>query len=113
MSTIVHIGPANLPLTHTRGGAIERRILELGRAQARRGHRVIAYSAGQSAATTCLDGLEVRPIACHLPASVRTLELTHAALRQLQDEPVDVLHFHSVPEGALLARGIPARTYLS
>jgi glycosyltransferase involved in cell wall biosynthesis len=111
--TIVHIGPANLPVTHSRGGAIERRMLELARAQARRGHRVIVYSADAVCQSVWLDGVEIRKWACRHTGSLRTLELASHATGELRSEHVDVLHFHSVPEGALLARGLSAAKYLS
>lgn len=111
--TIVHIGPGNLPVTHSKGGAIERRMLELARAQARRGHRVIVYSADDVCNSIGIDGVEIRRWACRRSGALRTLELARHAARQLRGERVDVLHFHSVPEGAFLARTLCAAKFLS
>jgi glycosyltransferase involved in cell wall biosynthesis len=124
MSTIVHIGPATLPVTHSRGGAIERRMLELARAQVRRGHRVVVYSADPAGGQATIDGVELRQIPLRYPAALRSVELTRAALRELSNPRLapnttartwgtNVLHFHSVPEGAFLARRIPAVKFLS
>lgn len=110
---IVHLGVSALPVPHPRGGAIQRRMLELARAQAVRGHRVILYSAGDAAARTVLDGVEIRTLACRRPMPFRDVEYMRKALRELAAEPADLLHFHSLPEGAALARRLGAKTFLS
>ena len=48
---ISHISVSNLPVWHRFGGAIERRIVEIAREQARRGHRVRVYSVGDRTMT--------------------------------------------------------------
>jgi len=98
---------------HEHGGGIERRIVELGRAQARRGHEVVIYSADITTATTKVDGFELRTLACRRSGMRRTLELAKTAVAQLRHEPADVVHFHSVPEGAFLARKLQAKKFLS
>jgi len=109
---IVHIGPSQLPLRHARGGAIERRMLELGAAQVSRGHQVTVYSAELQKSVTQFRGMEVRALACRHMGLARRWEFLFRAIRDL--DSADVLHFHSVPEGALLAwnlRGLKALSY--
>jgi glycosyltransferase involved in cell wall biosynthesis len=99
---IVHIGPSSVPLLHTRGGAIERRILELASAQAARGHRVTVYSAEQQTAVTLFRGMEVKAVGCARSGIPRRFEFLLKALRDISAE-ADVLHFHSIPLGAFFS----------
>lgn len=108
---IIHIGPSQLPLRHSRGGAIERRIIELGSAQVARGHRVTAFSAEQQDSVTNFRGVEVRAIACARAGLARRWEFLYQAIRDAG--PADVVHFHSVPEGAMLAHNLPGVKVLS
>ncbi len=118
---IVHLGPATLPITHQRGGAIQRRMLEIASAQSKRGHRVILYSAvdslrcsgggvgGRSAnnlsAQTNHREIEIRSIRCNQTGYLRDIEFLIKVRRDLNGQNVDVLHFHSLPEGAALSDG--------
>src|SRR5260370_36345024 len=53
---ISHISVSTLPVLHRFGGAIERRIVEIAQEQARRGHRVSVYSAGDTTETRDVGG---------------------------------------------------------
>jgi glycosyltransferase involved in cell wall biosynthesis len=108
---IVHIGPTQLPLLHSRGGAIERRILELGSAQAARGHQVTAYSAELEQSISHFRGIEVHAIACRHAGLARRWEFFFQAIRDVRS--ADVVHFHSIPEGALLSRNLAGLKVLS
>jgi glycosyltransferase involved in cell wall biosynthesis len=110
---IVHLGISALPIPHPRGGAIQRRMLELARAQTARGHQVILYSAGGHTGRTVLDGIEIRTVACRRRMPFRDIEYMRKAIGELAAEPADLLHFHSLPEGATLAGGLGAKTILS
>jgi glycosyltransferase involved in cell wall biosynthesis len=110
---IVHLGVSALPIPHPRGGAIQRRMLELARAQAARGHSVVLYSADKTSHRTVLDGVEIRTLACRRKMPLRDIEYMRNAIHELASEPADLLHFHSLPEGATLARGVGAKTILS
>ncbi|MDE3136082.1 MAG: glycosyltransferase family 4 protein [Acidobacteriota bacterium] len=110
---IAHLGVAALPIPHPLGGAIQRRMLELARAQAARGHTVVLYSAGERARRTTLDGVEIRTLACRRRMPLRDIEYMRKAIAEVTAEPADLLHFHSLPEGATLARGLGAKTILS
>jgi glycosyltransferase involved in cell wall biosynthesis len=84
-----HVGVTVFPpLLSRRGGAIQRRVVELARAQRAAGHRVIAVSVG--------DRTESR---------VQHLEFQARAVEVLLRQGVELIHFHSQPEGALLVRG--------
>lgn len=110
---IVHLGHSDFPVLYRRGGAIVRQMLELAKAQASRGHEVILYSADQAASRRDHDGVEIRSIACRWPAPLRDIEYARKALKELRREPVDILHFHCLPEGAALARAFRAAKFLS
>lgn len=110
---IVHLGPSVLPIHYRFGGAIQRRILEIAQVQAARGERVIVYSAEDCHHRTTFRGVEIRSVACRLRGALRDLEYLWKALRELRGEPVDVLHFHSLPEGVLFSKNRPARKLLS
>jgi glycosyltransferase involved in cell wall biosynthesis len=113
---IVHIGPASdVPVLHRFGGAVERRIWEMARRQARRGHRVVVYSADRRTSTRSVDGVELRFIRCRTPHPPRQLEFLARALLDLawRDRHVDVVHFHGNPEGSALARKLAHLTAIS
>lgn len=101
--TIVHIGPCQLPILYARGGANERRIRETAACQARAGARVIVYSAGEKARTQ-YEGAEIRPVECHRQGVLRAAEFMAKALRDARAIQPDILHFHTLPEGAAFAR---------
>lgn len=108
---IVHIGPCALPLRHTRGGAIERRILELGAAQAALGHVVTAYSAQDEISAAHFRGIRLKNIACQQSGILKRFEFLGRAIDEIGE--ADILHFHSVPEGAVAAATIRAAKVLS
>ncbi len=110
---IVHLGPAVLPILYNKGGAIQRRMLEIAKLQACRGHRVIVYSADNGCSQSDYHGVEIRRIACRSSGYLRDLEYLKKALGDLRYQEVDVLHFHSLPEGAAFCDGIARTTLLS
>lgn len=115
--TIVHIGPPHLPILYNLGGATERRIRETAMRQAQAGSRVILYSAEERSGSTPYFGAEVRAIACHGSGVLRAAEFMAKSIRDARRFQPDVIHFHTLPEGAaftrLLARGCRAKTVLS
>jgi glycosyltransferase involved in cell wall biosynthesis len=110
---IVHIGPDNLSITHRRGGAIERRILSLAKAQTLMGDCVIVYSIGHDAERRFYDGFEIRNMPCGFRGFVRHIIFQKRCLDDLSHEHVDIIHFHSQPEGAFLSRRINAKKFLT
>lgn len=111
---IVHLGPAALPVTYRHGGAIQRRILEIAKQQAARGHRVAIYSADRETKREELSGVEIRSLACAGSGFYRDFLYLRGALADLRDrEGVEILHFHGLPEGAALAGGITRKKFLS
>jgi glycosyltransferase involved in cell wall biosynthesis len=111
--TIVHLGPSVLPVSYPLGGAVQRRMLEMAKAQSARGEKVIIYSADSEASRTNCHGVEIRSIACRRRMPFRDFEYMRKALRELRCEPVDVLHFHNLPEGAAYSEEIRAKKFLS
>lgn len=115
--TIVHIGPPLLPILYSLGGATERRIRELAKRQAQSGSRVIVYSAEDASATTQYGEVEVRAVACRYRGVRRAAEFMFKSLRDARSVKPDVIHFHSLAEGAVFtkgfASGLNAKTVLS
>ena len=116
MMTIAHIGPPYLPILFSRGGAIERRMRETAAVQAQSGSRVLLYSAEEKSGIAEHRGAEVHAIACKQNGVVRAAEFMRKSLRDVRQYKPDVIHFHSLPEGAaftrLFARGLDAKTVL-
>ena len=113
---IVHVGVASdVPVLHRFGGAVQRRIRELAKVQARRGHRVVVYSFGAAGGVEEQDGVEFRTVRCLTPHPLRQVEFQLRAIGDLRrrGEPVDVLHSHGQPEAGVLGRGLGARVLLS
>jgi glycosyltransferase involved in cell wall biosynthesis len=99
----------------TGGGAVQRRVAELAREQARRGHEVTVIAPGEASGQDWIDGVRVRYIRCKAPQPWAHIELqarTLALLARRRDRP-DVLHVHNEPEAGLWARLIGVPTVLS
>jgi glycosyltransferase involved in cell wall biosynthesis len=115
--TIVHIGPPHLPILYSLGGATERRMREIAARQAGQGSRVIVYSAEDQTKSTDYFGAEIRAVACRRRGLLRAAEFLTKSLRDVKRIAPDVIHFHTLAEGAafakLFARGMNARTVLS
>ncbi|MBZ5606000.1 MAG: glycosyltransferase family 4 protein [Acidobacteriia bacterium] len=115
--TITHIGPPLLPILYTLGGATERRIRELATRQTQTGSRVIVYSAEDRAGVVQYGDVEVRAIVCRQSGLARAAEFLYKSLRDVRSVKPDVIHFHSLAEGAAAARvfasGLDAKTVLS
>ena len=85
----------------------------MAKAQSARGEKVIIYSADSESRRTNCDGVEIRSIACRHRMPFRDFEYMRKALQELCSEPVDVLHFHNLPEGAAYSKAIRAKKFLS
>jgi glycosyltransferase involved in cell wall biosynthesis len=110
---ISHISVSTLPVLHRFGGAIERRVVEIAREQARRGHRVSVYSVGDTTDAREVDGVTYHFLKCHMRPPFKHLEFQHRVVRELRKRAADVLHFHSQPEGAWMSQAVGARKVLS
>lgn len=110
---IGHVGVSVFPpLLSRRGGAIQRRIVELAKAQRAAGHQVIAVSVGDATRAVDHHGVQVEYLRCWSGMPLRHLELQARAVELLLRRGAELIHFHSQPEGALFTRG-RARTALS
>ncbi len=107
---VVHVGPNLLPVPPPLGGAIERRMWGLGRAQREAGARVTILASSSSRPTED----EALPDVVPLRARTR-MGFAMEAARWIRRREPDVVHLHSRPEiGALLkARGSKALIALS
>jgi glycosyltransferase involved in cell wall biosynthesis len=110
---IVHLGPSVLPISYPLGGAVQRRIMEIAKAQVARGEKVVIYSADSESGRAECKGVEIRSIACRYRMPFRDFEYLRKALQELRNEPVDILHFHNLPEGAAYSKTIHAKKLLS
>jgi glycosyltransferase involved in cell wall biosynthesis len=110
---IAHVGPANLPILFSRGGAIERRIVSMASVQARLGHQVTLFSAEESTRVSFHQGFRLQALACSRTGFLRTLEFLAKAGRVLRTERFDLIHFHSMPEGIWFTRNSRATRILS
>jgi len=110
---ILHLGPSILPVTHTLGGAVQRRIIETAAAQAAIGEQVIVYSSDTTSGRTDYRGFEMRTVACRRNMPFRDLEFMRNAVEDLGNESVDVLHFHGLPEGCSFFKETHASKFLS
>ena len=110
---ISHVSVSTLPVLHRFGGAIQRRIVEIAREPARRGHRVGVYSVGDATETRGAHGVTYRFLHCRTRLPWRHLEFQHRVARELPVRADDVLHFHSQPEGAWMSQAVGARKVLS
>ena len=101
----VHVCVAGTqPLLSRDGGAVQRRIIELARAQVSLGHDVVACSAGPVDRMTNVDGVHVREIRCVAPMPWRHAEYlcrVAAMIGRLSQRAV--VGFHGQPEGSFIA----------
>jgi glycosyltransferase involved in cell wall biosynthesis len=110
---ISHVSVSTLPVLHRYGGAIERRIVEVAREQARRGHEVRVYSVGDHDETLEQNGVTYCFVKCRTRLPWRHFEFQYRTVRELGRVRADVVHFHSQPEGALLSRAVQGKKVLS
>jgi glycosyltransferase involved in cell wall biosynthesis len=113
---IVHVSVGSLPPVFERfGGAIQRRVGELAKAQARLGHQVTVFSPAAQSYGAEIDGVRVSYLRCRAPGTAAHLEYqarAAASLARSRARP-DVIHFHSEPEGALATSLTKAARVLS
>ena len=95
---IVHVGPSRLTLPARLGGAVERRMMELAEAQAKRGERVIVYSRGPETGWLDHGAVRIR----YLGGSSSEFPLLF--IRDLANQSPRVLHVHNRAELSWLAR---------
>jgi glycogen(starch) synthase len=110
---IAHIGPSNHPILFNRGGAIERRIVEMAQVQAKGGHSVVVYSAESACAETSNNGYRLRALKCNRKGTMRRFEFLRKAAADLRRNPVDLIHVHSAPEAIWFLSGASALKILS
>jgi spore coat protein SA len=101
--TVVHAGPANLELPPLRGGAVERRMVELAIAQAEvSGHKVLVYSPAREDRDVEYHGVIIRHLATPLELRSRELIFPLRIARDLRRVQPRIVHLHNRPEYALL-----------
>lgn len=110
---IVHIGPTNLPVLYSRGGAVERRMVELAACQASEGHEVQVFSSDRFSRVDHVRGFKIQSIAVRFPRPWRDYQMLVKVYSQLRRNPPDVLHVHGVPDGGRLGSALGVPTILS
>lgn len=101
---IAHLVPTPIPVTHDRGGAVQRRALSVARAQAAMGHHVVIFSAGDHGEVD-LDGVTVHGITCMSQRPLRDYEYLLRVRSALRSSSFDVIHSHGVPDAARVLAG--------
>jgi glycosyltransferase involved in cell wall biosynthesis len=113
---VAHVSTGSLPEVFSPlGGAIQRRVAELGMEQVRRGHEVEVFSPGVSSRRATSGGVDTHYVRCRSPQPWAQIEfqVRVAAKLQRRRRPPDVVHFHSEPEGAVLTSLSPAAKLMS
>lgn len=101
--TILHIGTAEVPVLSNVGGALQRRIVEMSRIQAKLGHDVTVFSPGPENRTVYHEGVRVKELALRLNPPWRTYEFLARTARILRKDHLrfDILHAHGSPMAAV------------
>jgi glycosyltransferase involved in cell wall biosynthesis len=97
--TVVHIGPSRISLPALRGGAIERRMIELASAQGRSlGAGVFVYSVGARMAWEHHRGITIRYVRALGTGVLRRLVFGWRAAADIAALGPRVVHVHNIPE---------------
>ena len=106
---IVHFGTSITPVLSDKGGALQRRTLEMARLQAQDGHEVVVLSPGSADRSFPHEGFEMIELRLHTRRPVRDYEFMVRARQALAKRRVfDVLHVHGAPHSARML-GVRAR----
>lgn len=97
---IVHVGPSRLSLPARRGGAVERRMMELAEAQVHAGEQVIVYSGGSQTGWSEHRGVTIRYLRGSRP------EFALRFVRDAARHRPRVIHVHNRAEIAWLAKAV-------
>jgi glycosyltransferase involved in cell wall biosynthesis len=112
---IAHVSVLGTPILYPYGGAIQRRIFEIAKEQAKRGDHVSVYSIGDQREIKEVSGVKINYLCCKSSLPWRHLEFQLRAVAGIkkQEKAFDVIHFHSQPEGAILSSFIRSKKFLS
>jgi glycosyltransferase involved in cell wall biosynthesis len=101
---IAHIGTSCMPIRLGHGGAVERRILELSRAQAELGEDVRVLSAEGMPRRWTADAVRYEAVKVTLARPYRDYEFLVKAYGPLSADPPDIIHAHNAPDIGRLAQ---------
>nr|WP_302931589.1 glycosyltransferase family 4 protein [Actinomadura sp. WMMA1423] len=93
-----------MPIRLHRGGAVERRMIELARAQAAAGHEVQVFSGEDTAARRTADGVRYEAVKLRLPRPYRDYEFLVGVHGRLGGQRPDIIHAHNAPEIGRLSK---------
>lgn len=112
LPNVIHLGPCSLQIPAQLGGAVERRIWEVARVQARNGAAVQVFSIGDEDGDEVIDEVLVSRVRLTGKSYLRPLQfLRKCAARIASDDAI--LHLHNMPEGAFVFRKRPNVRVLS
>ena len=97
---ICHLGPTTLPVLQTRGGAVQRRMLELAAQQAAAGHDAVILSADNQKREVVHRGVRIVSIRTRLPRPARDYEFLTKVRKFVRMTSPDIVHYHGLPDGA-------------
>lgn len=102
---IVHIATSAVPIGHRFGGALQRRVMEMGRLQAAAGHDVAVLSPADHDGVETVDGVEIHHLHLRSRRPARDYEMLFRARHRLGNRRSnDVLHAHGAPIAATALR---------
>jgi hypothetical protein len=101
--SILHVGTSDVPVLTDKGGALQRRILEMATLQQQDGHLVTVVSPSDHDGIVYHRDVRIELVRVRSRRPVRDYEFMTRVRRRLRDEPRrDILHAHGAPDGARL-----------
>jgi glycosyltransferase involved in cell wall biosynthesis len=95
---VLHIGPSEVPVLSTHGGAVQRRIAGVASALARGGHEVVVVSPSSSTERReTREGWTQLEVGLRSRRPLRDLEFLAKSRRLLKSSRFDILHAHGSP----------------
>jgi glycosyltransferase involved in cell wall biosynthesis len=112
---IIHVCLPTLPVLYSFGGAIQRRIIEIATLQAKDGNEVAVYSIGNKNDDIKYAGFNVHYIKCRFQIPLKYFEYHFKVLFNIFNKyhKVDILQYHSLPEGSLFSHLLANKVFLS
>jgi glycosyltransferase involved in cell wall biosynthesis len=102
---IVHIATSAVPVRHRFGGALQRRVMEMGRLQSEAGHEVAVLSPASHDGVETVDGVEIHSLHLRSRRPARDYEMLFRARQWVgRRRSIDVLHAHGAPIAATALR---------
>lgn len=109
---VIHLGPCSLQIPAQFGGAVERRIWEVAKVQARNGESVQIFTIGDEDGDQFIDDVLVSRVRLIDRSPLRSMKFLHKCSARIGSDDA-ILHLHNMPEGAFVFRNRPNVRVLS